>query len=148
MNHHGNIKFHNFTIFPSNEHYAACKQKLRNSGDMKDLPDPSFPNISGFSIRQGSIVQGNLGGWSFREVKVSSGGNFHAQGGCHIGLAGQACLDKVQIYPVRSTSRSRKGLVIGQWPCGSGNSLLALSILPDSVAPLLQHMWRGQGGKP
>ena len=41
----------NFTIFPSNEHYAASKGKFWHSGDMKDLPDPSFPNIS-FSIRQ------------------------------------------------------------------------------------------------
>ena len=39
-----------------------------------DFPDPTFPYGSGFYTHQGSIVQGNLGRWSFREGRRAWGG--------------------------------------------------------------------------
>ena len=40
-----------------------------------------------------------------RKSRSLRGNNLHVQGGCCIGLTGQACHDKVHISPVRSTSR-------------------------------------------
>ena len=40
------------------------------------------------------------------KVGELGGNNLHAQGGCRIGLTGQACHAKVYIHPVKSSSRS------------------------------------------
>ena len=76
----------------------------RTSAEVTDFPDSTLPHTSGFSIHQGKIVHGSLGDEASGKVGELGGNNLHAQGGCRIGLTGQACHAKVYIHPVKSTS--------------------------------------------